>query len=138
MGRGVSPHKVKLAGRAPHSDMPFGLSFVDMAQQAGLNQPTTYGGIDRKTYILETIGCGVAFLDYDNDGWQDIFVLYGTRMENPPTGATNRLYKNNRDGTFTAKAGLIYEDKLCWGSGCVFLDYDRDGYLDLFMGATSI
>jgi enediyne biosynthesis protein E4 len=51
--------------------------------------------------ILESIGCGVAFLDYDNDGWLDIFLLSGTRREGPVEGASKRLYKNNRDGTFT-------------------------------------
>src|SRR2546430_4017214 len=50
---------------------------------------------------LETVGCGAAFIDYDNDGWIDIFILSGTRIEGTPSGATNRLYKNNRDGTFT-------------------------------------
>ena len=56
---------------------------------------------DSKSYIIEVVGCGVAFLDYDNDGWLDLFVLSGTRLEGAPPGATNRLYKNNRDGTFT-------------------------------------
>ena len=65
---------------------------------------------DRMDYILESMGCGVAFLDYDNDGWLDIFLLSGTRREGPVKGATNRLYKNNRDGTFTdvtAKSGSV-------------------------------
>ena len=71
--------------------------------------PIVYGGVEPKSYILEVVGCGVAFLDYDNDGWLDIFVLSGTRLEGAPAGATNRLYKNNRNGTFTdvtEKAGL--------------------------------
>ncbi|HET9088192.1 MAG TPA: VCBS repeat-containing protein [Acidobacteriaceae bacterium] len=66
-------------------------------------------GFTTKSLSFETVGCGVAFLDYDHDGWLDIFVLCGTRMEAVPR-ATNRLYKNNRDGTFTdvtEKAGLI-------------------------------
>jgi hypothetical protein len=71
----------------------------------GLHAPIIYGGLDRKDYILETMGCGCAFLDYDNDGWLDIFILSATRFGTPPEGATNRLYKNNRDGTFPRAKG---------------------------------
>ena len=70
-------------------------------REAGLREPVVYGPVETKTYIVETIGCGCAFFDYDNDGWMDMFVLSGTRREGDPPGATNRLYKNNRDGTFT-------------------------------------
>ena len=64
------------------------------------------------------MGCGCAFFDYDNDGWMDIFLLSGTRLDGDPQGATNRLYKNNRDGTFTDvtdKSGL---QAVGWASGC--------------------
>src|SRR5208282_5397255 len=86
-------------------------------------------------YILESDGCGCAFIDYDNDGWMDLFLISGTRLEGPPPGATNRLYKNNRDGTFTdvTKAAGLLNDEPRWGAGCAFLDYNRDGYLDLFV-----
>ena len=141
--------------------------------------------MDHKDYILETIGCGAAFLDYDNDGWLDIFLLSGTRLGGDPEGVTNRLYKNNRDGTFTdvtREAGLtrtgwassvcvgdydnnghedlfvtywgqnvlyrnngdgtftdvtreagLWKEEMRWGAGCTFIDYDRDGRLDLFV-----
>ena len=131
------------------------------------------------------MGCGCAFLDFDNDGWLDILVLTGSRTGDPPRDATNRLYKNNRDGTFTdvsEKSGLLrtgywygvavgdynndgFEDLFLtgyphnalyrnngngtftdvtkeagllnldprFGSGCTFVDYDRDGHLDLFV-----
>lgn len=150
-----------------------------------MQKASVYGGVDTKQYILETIGCGVAFIDYDNDGWLDIFVLNGTRFGGAPAGTTNRLYRNNRDGTFTdvtEKAGLVREGwasavcagdynnngypdlfitywgqnvlyrnngdgtftdvtkeaglveaKRRWGAGCTFIDYDRDGKLDLFV-----
>jgi len=128
----------------------------------------------------------MAFIDYDNDGWMDIFVLCGTRIEAAPPEATNRLYKNNRDGTFTdvytkggspchwlglrrlasgttittdlktcsapyfgqnilyrnngdgtftdvTKAAGLLNDQPRWGAGCSFLDYNRDGHLDLFV-----
>src|SRR5262249_6059274 len=80
-------------------------------------------------------GCGVAFLDYDGDGWMDVLMLSGTRLESFPSGKepTNRLYHNNHDGTFTdvtAKSGLA---RTGWASaGCVG-DYDNDGYDDLFI-----
>ena len=109
--------------------------FTDIAVQAGLTQPVVYGGVDSKKYIIETNGCGVAFYDYDNDGWMDILVLSGTRLEGFPKGQepTNRLYRNNRNGTFTdvtAKAGLT---RTGWASGLCIGDYDNDGFDDLFI-----
>jgi len=58
----------------------FPVSFTDVAGVAGLSDPTIYGDIDRKRFIIETNGCGVAFVDYDNDGWVDLFTLSGTRL----------------------------------------------------------
>jgi enediyne biosynthesis protein E4 len=185
LGQGVSTHKAKPVARQAPSGRPFNAHFVDVAAAAGLREPTIYGGVDSKKYILESTGCGCAFLDYDNDGWMDIFLLSGTRLEGAPEGATNRLYKNNRDGTFsdvTEKAGLhaigwacgvcvgdynndgfddifctyfgqnilyrnngdgtftditkaagLWNDQPRWGAGCSFLDYNRDGHLDLFV-----
>ena len=107
--QGISSRGVKAQPRGKPSGRPFLARFTDVGAQAGLTQPVVYGGVDAKSYIIEVVGCGVAFLDYDNDGWLDLFVLSGTRLEGAPPGATNRLYKNNRDGTFTdvtEKAGL--------------------------------
>src|ERR1700674_2607722 len=59
----------------------FPVTFTDIAGAAGLSTPTIYGGVDRKRYIIETNGCGVAFFDYDNDGWMDVLILSGTRLE---------------------------------------------------------
>jgi hypothetical protein len=164
------------------------VQFIDVAQQAGLHTPNVWGGVDSKRIIIETKGSGIAFFDYDNDGWLDIYLTNGSRLnEHWPAGKepTTHLYKNNRDGTFTdvtEKSGLGrsgwqtgvclgdydndgWDDLFCtfwghnilfhnngngtftdvtkkagltqphgrWGTGCTFLDYDRDGHLDLFV-----
>lgn len=164
------------------------VQFVDVAHEAGLNVPNVWGGVDRKRYIIEAKGSGIAFFDYDQDGWLDIYLTNGTRLgEKWPEGKTptSQLFKNNRDGTFTnvtERSGLArtgwqtgvcvgdydnngWDDLFCcfwghnilfhnngdgtftdvtrkaglnneqirWGSGCTFLDYDRDGNLDLFV-----
>jgi enediyne biosynthesis protein E4 len=119
--------------RGKPSGIPFNARFTDIAEQAGLRDPVIYGYADRVDYIVETMGCGVAFVDYDNDGWLDIFVLSGTRMDGSAAEATNRLYKNNRDGTFTdvtEKAGLKRNG---WAFGVTVGDYNNDGFEDLFV-----
>ena len=130
--QGVAPRAVKPQAKPAPSGRPFNAHFVDVAREAGLVAPTIYGRADSKDYILEATGCGCAFIDYDNDGWMDIFILSGTRVEGDPTDATNRLYKNNRDGTFTdvtEKAGL---HDVGWASGVCVGDYNNDGFEDLF------
>jgi enediyne biosynthesis protein E4 len=112
-----------------------GVTFLDIAKQAGLNAKTIYGGEHKNKYLLETTGCGVAFYDYDNDGWLDIFLVNGWRLEGFPKGQEphSHLFKNNRDGTFTdvtEKAGLLHTG---WGQGVCIGDYDNDGCEDLFV-----
>ena len=164
------------------------VQFIDVAEQAGLKIPNVWGGIEHKRIIIETKGSGIAFFDYDNDGWLDIYLTNGSRLDahwEPGKEPTTHLYKNNRDGTFTdvtEKSGLGrsgwqtgvcvgdydndgWDDLFCtfwghnilfhnngngtfsdvtskaglaqskgrWGTGCSFLDYDRDGHLDLFV-----
>src|SRR3989440_5055692 len=164
------------------------VTFVDVAKEAGLNTPNVWGGLDRKRYIIEAKGSGLAFFDYDQDGWLDIYLTNGTRLDAQwPEGKapTSHLYKNNRDGTFTdvtEKSGLsrtgwqtgvcvgdydndgcddlfccfwghnilfhnngdgtftdltrkagLHDEQIRWGAGCTWLDYDRDGHLDLFV-----
>jgi hypothetical protein len=112
-----------------------GVSFLNVARESGLNAKTIYGGEHKNKYLLETTGCGVAFYDYDNDGWLDIFLVNGTRLEGFPAGSepTSHLFRNNRDGTFTdvtAKAGVAHSG---WGQGVCVGDYDNDGWDDLFV-----
>jgi len=131
--QGVASRHVTPQPRGKPSGIPFKARFTDVAAQAGLRAPTIYGGTDRKDYILETIGCGCAFFDYDNDGWLDVFLLNGTRVQGVTEGATNRLYKNNRDGTFTdvtEQAGLA---RTGWASAVTVGDYNNDGHEDLFI-----
>ena len=124
---------VKPMPRGEPSGLPFHAKFIDVASEAGLRMPVIYGEVDHKDYILETVGSGAAFFDYDNDGWIDIFLLSGTRRKNAPKGAINRLYRNNRDGTFrdvTSDSGL---GRSGWASSVTVGDYDNDGDEDLFV-----
>ena len=113
----------------PSPGQPPLANFTDIAEKAGLTMQNIFGGIDTKKYIIETTGTGVAIFDYDNDGWPDIFLVNGTKLEGFPAGQapSNRLYRNNHDGTFTdvtVKAGLTSTG---WGQGVCVGDYDNDG-----------
>ena len=108
-------------------------TFTDVAQSAGLTKKMVYGTPEAVTYIIEEMGGGCAFFDYDNDGWMDIFIVGGRTLEGIPPDASNRLYKNNRDGTFkdvTKEAGLWDAG---WGVGVCVGDYDNNGFEDLFV-----
>jgi hypothetical protein len=115
--------------------VPLGVEFVNVAREAGLRTKTIFGAERKNTFLLETNGCGCAFIDYDNDGWLDIFLPNGTRFEaNWPAdqAPVSRLYKNNRDGTFTdvtVKAGVA---RTGWAQGVCAGDYDNDGFDDLY------
>jgi len=118
------------------------VSLVDVASQAGLRATSVYGGVDRKRFIIETNGAGVAFFDYDNDGWTDALVLNGVRLKEgtreiehyaPGSEPVAHLYHNEHNGTFTdvtARAGLRASG---WASSVCAGDYDNDGALDLFV-----
>jgi hypothetical protein len=110
--------------------------FENVAPQAGLTMLNVNGDAATKKYIIETTGGGVAILDYNHDGWPDIFIVNGTTFPfepHPDTPPTSHLYRNNHDGTFTdvtKEAGLTATG---WGQGACVGDYDNDGYDDLYV-----
>jgi hypothetical protein len=133
LAQGMASRGVQPAPRPKFSGRPFAVTLTDVAASAGLRAPIVYGSLRHKRYIFEANGAGIAFFDYDNDGWLDIFEISGARGF--PSGAqpTNRLYHNNRDGTFadvTERAGLA---RTGWGYGVCVGDYDNDGHDDLFL-----
>jgi enediyne biosynthesis protein E4 len=115
-------------------DLSFG--FRSIGVEGGLNAVTIFGGKSSNRYLLETTGCGVAMLDYDNDGRIDLFFVNGTTLEGFPKGEEPRphLYRNKGDGSFedvTEAAGL--RNQWGWGQAACAGDYDNDGNIDLFV-----
>src|SRR5580704_7435224 len=178
---------VLLFGVAALAGTVVSIHLVDIAAPSGLSLPNTFGGKEKKTYILESTGNGVAIFDYDGDGLNDILITNGTTLEGPGAGPPhtlqlyhndgagkfsdvsrqagftvegwaqgvcvgdynndgkpdllvtyygyNRLYKNLGNGKFadsTAEAHLPVTG-IRFGAGCSFVDYDRDGWVDLFV-----
>ena len=132
--RGMASRGVTPVTRGKPSGLPFDAQFVNVAAAAGLTHPVIYGDENRADYILESMGCGAAFVDYDNDGWIDIVMLTGRRRTGPtPAEATIRLYHNNRDGTFRDVTGRSGLGRSVWAAGITAGDYDNDGFDDLFI-----
>ncbi len=136
-----SPHQIQLDDK--HRVITAGgfvktgpVVFEDISEKAGLTKWTYKMGTPAKDYIIETKGSGVGLIDYDNDGWLDIYIVNGSTVdalsgkETPPHAA---LFHNNHDGTFTdvaAKAGVTNDR---WGFGVAIADYDNDGWPDIFV-----
>ena len=111
------------------------LVFQDVAAEAGLDFQH-FSGSSEKRYILESMSGGVAWIDFDRDGWMDLYLVNGGHWEELVQGKrtiSNALYRNNGDGTFTnvtRKAGVGNQR---WGMGVAAGDYDNDGFVDLFV-----
>jgi enediyne biosynthesis protein E4 len=110
------------------------IEFTDVTSQAGIRFKHNSGAFGKK-YLPETMGSGVCFIDYDNDGWQDIFFVNSMDWPGHKSGGKSfpALYHNNHDGTFTdvtQQAGLAVET---YGQGCAVGDYDNDGFDDLYL-----
>ena len=122
----------------PNADRGIPVTYVDVAKEAGLTVPNVWGGVKHKKYIVEAKGSGLAFFDYDHDGWLDIYLTNGVRLNEEASRwaktPRSHLFKNNRDGTFTdvtEKSGL---GQVGWQTGVCVGDYDNDGWDDLFCG----
>ena len=110
--------------------------FQDIAEKAGLAHWRHQMGPSKKQFILETVGSGVGLLDYDNDGWLDIYLVNGSTYDalaGKSAAPRAALFHNNHDGTFTEvaeKAGVTNEH---WGFGVAVGDYDNDGWPDIYV-----
>ena len=114
---------------------PFPVQFRDVTGQAGLSFEHNNGAFGKK-YLPETMGSGVAFLDYDNDDWQDILLINGKDWPGRKgRRSTMALYRNDRDGTFTDVTRKVGLDIELYGMGCAAGDYDNDGWVDLYVSA---
>jgi hypothetical protein len=111
------------------------VKFVDATAKAGLTAANVSGAVVNKKYILEMNGSGLAFIDYNRDGFVDLFLVNGTELERRAgmPEPVSHLYRNNGNGTFTdvtREAGVAYSG---WGQGACVADFDNDGYDDLFV-----
>jgi hypothetical protein len=133
--QGVATHGLGPAPRRAPSGRAFPVSFVNVAGEAGLRMRSTSGSETSKKYIIEANGSGVAFIDYNNDGREDIFLVNGSRLEGfaDQVAPTNHLYRNEGGGKFkdvTSDAGV---GRSGWGNGVCVGDFDNDGFEDLFV-----
>ena len=131
--RQCAPARASLARTWPSgSPVHSGFQFVDVTGSAGLfrHNNGAYGG----KLLPETLGSGCAFLDYDNDGWQDILLVNGSDWPgHRRQRSTLRLYRNNRNGTFTDVTRVAGLDVEMYGMGVAVGDFNNDGFPDVFV-----
>ncbi|MBV9227650.1 MAG: CRTAC1 family protein [Acidobacteriaceae bacterium] len=115
---------------------PGRIEFRDVTEKAGIRSLIISGGT-QKNYVLEVNGSGACWFDYNNDGYPDLYLVNGSTLEalqgKKPRPATNHLYRNNRNGTFTDVTEAAHVPGSDWGFGCVAADYDNDGRTDLLV-----
>jgi hypothetical protein len=111
------------------------IRFTDVAHKARIDVPLVNGGTETKKYAFESTGSGVALIDYDRDGYPDIFLVNGSRVDGfaPSAAPTNYLFHNDRDGTFTDVTARAHVASSGWGQGVCVGDFDNDGFDDLFV-----
>lgn len=117
---------------------PSGIQFREAGRRAGITGITVCGN-QRKTSVIEVNGSGLCWLDYNNDGWLDLFIVNGGTLEDLRADKNggrsahhNYLYRNN-GGSFTDVTQQAGVAGYRWGSGCAAADYDNDGFTDLFL-----
>ncbi|MGH8247836.1 MAG: FG-GAP repeat domain-containing protein, partial [Gammaproteobacteria bacterium] len=135
LAQGVATRNAPEVPRQAPSGKPFLATFEDVGRLSGLSTTVTSGSATVKKYIIEANGTGLAVLDYDRDGWQDLFAVNSSRLEGfgKLPAPSNRLYRNNTKGGFfdvTESAGLAQSG---WGNGVCTGDVDNDGDDDLFV-----
>src|SRR5689334_5836117 len=119
---------------SPTPPRPSGeIEFTDITAQAGIRFKHNSGATGKK-YLPETMGAGCAFIDYDNDGWQDIILINSTNWPNQKgKRSTLALYHNEKNGTFTDATKAAKLDIEMYGLGCAIGDFDNDGHDDIFI-----
>jgi hypothetical protein len=135
MPQGIATGNVAAAPRAKFSGLPFPVSFTDVALDAGLKMKFVLGRPDKKRYIVEANGTGVAFLDYNSDTLPDVFLVNGSRFEPFAKGQepVSHLYRNEGAGKFTDISRAAGIARHGWGNGVCVGDIDNDGFLDLYV-----
>ena len=135
LAQGISTRNASPVPKAAPSGLPFPVTFVDTAQDAGLRMKFTSGGQESKKYIIEANGTGVAFLDFDGDGRQDAFLVNGSRLEGFEDGEapTSKLYRNEGNGKFSDVTRASGTARSGWGSGVCVGDIDNDGLEDMYV-----
>ena len=117
---------------------PFLIQFEDVTKKAGLRFRHNNGAFGRK-YLPETMGSGLAFLDYNNDDWQDILLINGKNWPNRKNSRSSMaLYRNNKDGTFKDVTRQVGLHSTIYGMGCAIGDYDNDGWVDIYITALGL
>ncbi|WP_321473948.1 CRTAC1 family protein [uncultured Paludibaculum sp.] len=134
-GQGMISGGATALPRPKPSGRPWPVSLSDVAEQAGIRLQYTYGHPQKKKYVIEANGAGVAFLDYNGDGLLDVFLVNGSKLESFPPGAvpTNHLYRNEGKGKFSDVTRAAGMDQSGWGNGVCAGDFDNDGHTDLYV-----